>query len=271
MLSSRSRFDRPGLLTSGSGFLMTITRPEAAHESGMLHQLHVPIAAQPDLLTCGPTCLHAIYQYFGDTISLEQVIEEIHMLEAGGTLDVFLANHALRRGYRAKILTYNLQIFDPTWFGASAEAMKSRLERQAEVKADAKLRYATAGYLEFLELGGRVEFEILTASLIRRYLRRGKPLLTGLNATYLYGSMREEPNTMIEDDIHGEPVGHFVVLSGYNRQTREVQVADPYRANPYSETGSYSVDMRRLIGAVLLGVLTYDANLLLIQPARSHV
>src|SRR5690606_816276 len=108
------------------------------------------------------------------------------------------------------------------------------------------------------------------AGLIRRYLRKGQPILTGLNATYLYGSMREEPRTMMDDDVRGEPVGHFVVLSGYNRQSREVQIVDPYRANPYDPTGVYCVDMRRLIGAVLLGVLTYDANLLIIRPRTDH-
>jgi hypothetical protein len=232
----------------------------------MSRQLQISMAAQPDVLTCGPTCLHAIYRYFGDDIGLGQVIDEIHMLEEGGTLDVFLANHALKRGYRATIVTYNLQMFDPTWFGSSPEALASRLVRQAEVKSDSRLHYATAGYLEFLQLGGRVDFEVLTSSLIRRHLRKGHPILTGLNATYLYGNMREEPRTMVDDDIRGEPVGHFVVLSGYNRETREVRIADPYRANPFDETGNYSVDMRRLIGAVLLGVLTYDANLLIIRP-----
>jgi len=36
----------------------------------------------------------------------------------GGTLAVNLANHALRRGYRALIVTYNLTVFDPSWFRA---------------------------------------------------------------------------------------------------------------------------------------------------------
>lgn len=75
---------------------------------------------------------------------------------------------------------------------------------------------------------------------------------------------------MRDDDIKGEPVGHFVVLSGYNKETREVQISDPYRANPYAATGLYSVDIRRLIGAVLLGIVTYDANLLIIRPGRAH-
>lgn len=230
----------------------------------MIRDLKVSIAAQPDDQTCGPTCLQAIYDFYGDPISLEQVIEETSMLRGGGTLDVYLANHALRRGYDATILTYNLQLFDPTWFGHDRATLAEKLTQQAAVKADPRLQFATRGYLEFLELGGDVRFEILTPSLIRRYLRHQTPILTGLNATYLYGTMREEPESQKDDDIAGHVVGHFVVLSGFHRQTREVLVSDPYRSNPYDTSGVYRVDMRRLIGAVLLGIITYDANLLVI-------
>jgi len=217
-------------------------------------------------MTCGPTCLHAIYAYWDDPIGLDRLLAEVRMLPAGGTLDVFLANHALARGYEVTIFTYNLHVFDPSWFPADAAGLAERLRRQLEVKHDHRLQAATPGYLRFLELGGRVCYEDLTTSLIRRYLKKGVPIMTGLSATYLYRSAREIPDTMATDDIRGEPSGHFVVLSGYEKRTRQVRVADPYRANPYSADGYYPVDIRRLIGAVFLGIATYDANLLVIRP-----
>ena len=61
-------------------------------------KLPFAILPQPTITTCGPTCLHSIYRYFNDSISLKQVISEVSMLEEGGTLAVFLANHALKRG-----------------------------------------------------------------------------------------------------------------------------------------------------------------------------
>lgn len=54
-------------------------------------KLPFSILAQPTVTTCGPTCLHSIYRYFGDSISLKQVVAEVTMLEEGGTLAVFLA------------------------------------------------------------------------------------------------------------------------------------------------------------------------------------
>jgi hypothetical protein len=238
------------------------------HGALMRQRLRFQIAAQPDEVTCGPTCLHGIYRYYGDELPLAEVVSGVAMLGGGGTLDVFLANHALERGYRVTLFTYNLQLFDPSWALLPVPDVAERLRSQAEAKSDPKLKVATAGYLRFLELGGKLRHEDLRPALIRRFLGRGIPVLAGLSATYLYQSRRELPATNVPDDVRGEPVGHFVVLSGYNRTTRLVDVADPYRWNPLSGEHYYSVDLHRLVGAVLLGSLSYDANLMVIEVPR---
>jgi hypothetical protein len=230
--------------------------------------LALTIEAQPDTTTCGPTCLHAVYRYFGDTIDLETVIEEIQRLDDGGTLDVFLANHALARGYRATIHSWNLEVFDPTWFDTPGMDLAAKLEAQEKSKRRAKLSIATAGYLEFLAAGGQVRFDDLNRALLRRLLARGLPVLTGLSATYLYRSMREWGPNDEDDDIRGEPVGHFVVLSGYERASRMIMVADPMHPNPRGGQ-IYAVHIDRVIAAILLGALTYDANLLVIRLCAS--
>ena len=40
-------------------------------------ELRLPLETlpQPDETTCGPTCLHAVYRYWGETEPLAQVIE----------------------------------------------------------------------------------------------------------------------------------------------------------------------------------------------------
>lgn len=235
-------------------------------------ELHVPLQPQPDDTTCGPTCLHAIYQFHGDDVSLEQVLAETRRLDTGGTLDVFLANHALRRGYEAIIYTYNLNVFDPTWFADPATNIAQRLIAQAEFKKDRKLKAATRGYVEFLALGGELRFEDLTPGLLRRLLRQRLPILTGLSSTYLYRDAREFGEHDDPDDVRGEPAGHFVLLAGYHREQRSVLVADPMHPNPVASSQRYEVSIDRLICSILLGILTYDANLLVIRPApeRRH-
>lgn len=231
----------------------------------------IDILPQPDETTCGPTCLHALYRYFNDELPLEQVIEEIQRLDHGGTLAVFLACHALRRGYRAKIYTYNLQMFDLSWFNPVVDDLEVRLRRQMKFRKKPSIDLATKGYLEFLDLGGKLEFEELTSSLIRRYLKRGIPILTGLSATYLYQSAREYGPDSVYDDIRGKPSGHFVILGDYEPQTRSVQIIDPMHPNPMAQSHYYEINIDRVIGAILLGILTHDANLLIIESANKPV
>jgi hypothetical protein len=220
-------------------------------------------------VTCGPACLHGIYRHYGDDVPLASVIADIQTLDDGGTLDVFLANHALRRGYDVTIATYNLEIFDPTWFELTSDEFRARLAAQAKVKPWPRLQAATRGYDEFLRLGGKLTLRDLEPSLLRRLLKHGTPVITGLSSTYLYRAVRDVPETNAADDVRGEPAGHFVVLTGYRRDTREILIADPLKANPLVGSRYYAVRVQRLIGAILLGIMTYDANLLVIEPRRA--
>jgi hypothetical protein len=232
----------------------------------MESHLNVEILTQPDDVTCGPTCLHAVYRYFGDDVGLDEVIASTRRLESGGTLAVLLACAALRRGYLATIYTYNLHVFDPSWFVKLSD-VREKLVQQAEHKQGERLSVATEAYVEFLALGGRLRFEDLTSSLIRRYLKRNVPILTGLSATYLYRSPREVGGSKMEfDDVRGSPQGHFVVLCGYNKDERLVRVADPWGLAGEPRSSSYWVSMDRLTNSILLGVITYDANLLILEP-----
>ncbi|MGL4465208.1 MAG: hypothetical protein ACRC1K_23885 [Planctomycetia bacterium] len=242
----------------------------------MKMRLHVEMLNQPDDFTCGPTCLDAIYRYYGDELPLMQVVAEVPQLETGGTLAVFLACHALRRGYRAVIYTYNLQVFDPTWFDDQDspgfnERLADRLRAQRSAKTSKRLAVATEGYLEFLSRGGVVRFQDLSVDLLRKYLRRETPILTGLSATYLYHMAREFGPLCTPDDVRGEPAGHFVVLCGVDEVGGSVAVADPYPDRPAVSSNYYSVGLERAMGAILLGIMTHDANLLVIEPVAAAV
>lgn len=231
-------------------------------------ELNFSINCQPDDITCGPTCLHAIYQFYRDTVQLEAVIREVPMLKDGGTLGVMLANHALQRGYKCSIYTYNLMIYDPTWFLPGVD-IKARLAARAAVTANPKQKMAIGQYIQFIDNGGKLYFKDLTRSLLRHFLRRRIPILTGVNSTYLYHSMRVYGPTMADDDIRGDVVGHFVVLCGYQQEDKTVLVADPYLGNPYSKDRIYVESLDRVISSILLGVMTYDANFIIIEPPEA--
>jgi len=253
---------------------------EISHSSSVQEILPLHILAQPNDEACGPTCLHAVYRYWGDDVSLEEVVDStnsLNVLGVGrGTLAVMLGVHALSRGYQATLYTFNLKVFDPTWFDEDGAAEhgylseKLRLQSMARSAEEVRFLVATDSYLEFLRLGGKIRFRDLTSRLISGHIRRGVPVLTGLSATYLYRCAREFGPNDDYDDIRGEPSGHFVVLHGYKPRGRMVAVADPLEGNPGFESQQYTVPMARLVPAIMLGVLTYDANLLVIEPAKGR-
>ncbi|MGP1347966.1 MAG: hypothetical protein ACTS3F_15025 [Phycisphaerales bacterium] len=247
-----------------------------------VHILDLGIHSQPNDETCGPTCLHAVYRYWGDDIELDEVVRTVRSLnDAGvgrGTLAVNLGEHALRRGYRASITTFNVNLFDPTWFrggkrAGDPELLSEKLRQQAAFKGagNPKFRAATEAYLEFIALGGEVRFEDATSRLIVGHLRHGRPILTGVSSTFLYQSCREFGPNDDDDDIRGEPAGHFVILHGYDPVRRVCYIADPLENNPGFARRNYTVPMARLIASIMLGIITYDANMLVLEPlGREH-
>ena len=144
-----------------------------------------------------------------------------------------------------------------------------------------RLVEATAAYLEFLKLGGCIRMRPLNETLVMETLEAGRPILCGVSATYLYSESRERPRLAEErdparpleraiyDDVGGHPAGHFVIVHGYDRSTGTVVIADPLHPNPLSQRQTYTAPFSQLAASILLGILTYDANLLVIEPKGS--
>jgi hypothetical protein len=229
-------------------------------------KINFDIQRQPDDSTCGPTCLQGVYSYFGLSFDIHKVIDRVKSLEGGGTLGVFLAIDALEHDFDVTIYNYNLAIFDPTWQWLPSRELVNKLRLQQKQKKGKKLNLASDAYCEFLEKGGKLRFDVLTTDLLTELLSGCLPVITGLSCTYLYNTSRERAlsnSKVIADDTGGFSTGHFVVLMA--SIDSEITIADPYYPNPLSDTGIYSVDSHRVILSIMLGVLTYDANLIVIR------
>jgi hypothetical protein len=242
----------------------------SADESSVARELRVQHFAQPDDVTCGPASLRKVYDFYGVETPFEDVLQSIERNEDGGTLAVFLGMAALRRGFRARIYSYDLQIFDPTWHELSRDGLIAKVRQRLPHLVDAKRKGAAVAYVRYLEMGGELAFDDLTPSLLRQIIDRGHPVLAGLSATYLYGFARErwdaDAGRLVDDDVAGEPTGHFIVIAGYDQWGRRLTVLDPSRHVPASPDGRVSVGADRLINAILLGDATYDAVLLEVWP-----
>jgi hypothetical protein len=241
-----------------------------AHVARVAHELAVRRIVQPDDVTCGPTCLRKVYDFYGLSVDLAEITAALERNEDGGTLAVFLGIAALKRGFNARIYSYDLRIFDPTWASLSSEDLTEKIFERFPSLSNPKRLRAAGAYIRFLEMGGRLSFDELTHQLVKSIIDRGHPLLAGLSATYLYRSARErwdpERQLLVEDDVRGEPIGHFVVICGYDQWGRKLTVVDPHEHAPITENGRILVDSQRLINAILLGDLTHDAVLLEVWP-----
>lgn len=239
--------------------------------------INIKIQTQPDDESCGPTSLHAVYNFYNYHLPLADVVNTIERSPSGGTLSTMLGKHALMHGFDTTLYVYNLNLFDPTWFHhgeAENDFLINKLQQQLDhKKEDCYLLIESQALLDYLALGGKISFHPLRAELIKDIFKENIPIITGLSATYLYKSAREyytSEGKSIYDDIRGTPCGHFVILCGYDEHHRHVVVADPHKENPFSHDNYYKVSINRLINAIMLGVLTYDANLLVIKRRESN-
>jgi hypothetical protein len=226
--------------------------------------LSVPRFEQPDDVTCGPTCLMQVLRFYEDPTPFERICELTPRNPDGGTLAVNLALAARAMGYAARVHSANLRIFDPTWDGLDPAALGDKLRQRAAAVSKPKLQAACLAYARLIEEGGQVVFPDFTPRLLLDILERGHPVLCGLNATYLYRQARLRPDDNVEDDVAGDSLGHFVVICGH--EEGRFWVRDPAQQVPFSPDGRYDVQARRLLNAILLGIVSYDAVLLEVWP-----
>jgi hypothetical protein len=238
----------------------------------------INMSPQPDDETCGQTCLQAVYRYYDDEVALAQLVKTVIQVKTGGTIAANLALHALKRNYATTTYTYNLNLFDPTWFdevtGESDNAyLLDKIIKQKKYFKSRRDIEASDAYIKMLKSGGKVCYRDLSYDFLETLFAQKKPIITGLSATYLYRTARErmnKQNKSVYDDIRGDPCGHFVVLSGFEKNKRKVIVADPLHSNPISQNNHYVVERTRLVNSIMLGVLTYDSNLLVISPKEQR-
>lgn len=228
--------------------------------------LDVQRFSQPDAVTCGPTCLAKVYRYYGFEKALDDIIAETPRNPDGGTLAVNLGISALKNGFRPSIYPFGVQIFDPTWKRLNHRDLIKKLEARYRSVTGKRQRRSVGAYVAYLNLGGRIVFRDPAKQLFVDVLRRGHPILTGVSATVLYGTPREHEDRY--DDIRGEPTGHFVVIAGYHPAQNKFVVVDPFENLPFTKSGKYRVDAERLIAAILLGDVTYDAVALVLGRRR---
>ena len=60
------------------------------------------------------------------------------------------------------------------------------------------------------------------------------------------------------------------MICGFEGGGARFTVSDPFKGLPMTADGTYDVDRRRLLNAILLGDVTYDGVLLVIAPGDAE-
>lgn len=230
--------------------------------------MSIKIHSQPDDISCGATCLHAIYQHYGINLDLNKLIKKIGNIKGGGTLAALLGINALKQGCKSTIYTWNFTVFDCSWKNLSTRDLQRKLSKHAKHTKNRKSLHTIEASLKFLKLGGEIKFELLDTDFLRSILTPAQPIITGLCSTYLYDCPRETfSNKGIAkyDDIKGELTGHFIIADNIDSKDR-VSISDPFGANPLSKDNYYHVSAQKFINAINLAIISHDANMLLISP-----
>ncbi|MGZ5142473.1 MAG: hypothetical protein ACXWCP_02780, partial [Burkholderiales bacterium] len=90
-MGAHIHFDRPGSPRLHDMPVTVPRLPRAKLSKAGEFRLPIQTLPQPDETTCGPTCLHAVYSYWGEHEPLDQVIARNYRMQHGGTFAVFLA------------------------------------------------------------------------------------------------------------------------------------------------------------------------------------
>ena len=225
--------------------------------------LSVPQFNQTKPYSCIPACLQAVFRYYGESITQEEIMEISENPELGIAL-VEAGIFSLEHNYKPLIVTNNIDIFDPTWCRLDSSKLKLNLKKRAEFVDDLS-RFMIDKYIHFLNLGGEINFETISPILIKKYLSTSTPIIIELASTFLYKLAKSSHPGGFDDAVRGQIEGHGVVVAGFNKQDEFLIIDSNSKKGP-SKTGVYWVNSAELIMSF---AFLEGKSLLLLQKSSS--
>jgi hypothetical protein len=225
--------------------------------------LSVPQFNQIKPYSCIPACSQSVFGYYGESIVQKEIMEVSENPKLGIAL-VEAGIFSLKRNYKPLIITNNINIFDPTWFKLDSSKLKLNLNERAKFVDDLN-QFMIDKYIQFLNLGGEINFETISPALFKKYLSMKVPIIMELASTFLYKLAKSSHPGGFDDAIRGQIEGHGVVMAGFNKKD-EFLIIDPNLKKSPSKTGVYWVDSKELMMSF---ALLEGKSLLLLQKSDS--
>lgn len=199
-----------------------------------MNNLNIDIREQKEN-ECLPACLRAVFSYFKVDVSEEEIIETI----SKGSFkfydwDFNAGKMAIEKGLKTEVYTNVSQIFDPSWVNLSSNALIGKIEEELKFfkfrnenfekdpdlmtfmcpnkEVAERLVKEAEAIIEFLKLGGVVNFDTISKELIEQKLKANVPVIISHNPTLLHRMKRFSNGEF--NDIEGSSWGHAAIISG---------------------------------------------------------
>lgn len=222
-------------------------------------KLDVPRYRQPKD-ECEPTCLKMVLESLDKKrkFDLKKIIKDTESELKYMDWDYKIGTAALKRGFKAKIITFSNDLFDPTWAKLSKKKIIEKLKKRLKFVLKYDKRDINEGYIwwwyesslkaaiDFLEKGGEVKLKPISKELIKNYIKKNIPVITPLNGSVFYNHKRVYRGRY--NDIKGEYFGHCVVISGF--KNNKFIITDPEKISNKTK-GIIEIDSNTLTNAII--------------------
>jgi len=121
-------------------------------------KLRIPYFKQRKM-TCGPSCLQQVLSYYGKEITLDEILKEVKMSKYG-TWTEYLGIYAIKHGFKAKLIYYNVYYINPSWFKLSKNKLIKKLQIVLKYEKDKIKKDGIVSLLDYLEANGKIIFQI---------------------------------------------------------------------------------------------------------------
>ncbi|MCD6476840.1 MAG: C39 family peptidase [Candidatus Aenigmarchaeota archaeon] len=230
----------------------------------MVVRLNVPRYRQ-GYMECGPICLKQVMEYFDNVkYEVKSIIKETKSKYMNNDWIFLLAIAAMKRGFKAKVITLSTEIFDPSWSELDNKKLVKKFKKRLEyLKSKKNKDYYIRAFniaplekaIEFIEKGGNLVFSPIYEELIEYFIKNKIPVIVTVNENIFYGIKRLYNEEY--DDIRGNANGHMVVISGFDK--KNFIITDPERLSDRKK-GIIKRNKKFMLNCIL----TFSPNLLII-------
>jgi hypothetical protein len=153
--------------------------------------------------SCGVACLRSIFNYYGNTLSEEDIWKknEFYSTSQGGILNPILSLGitALKFGFNVEYIGYNPIILNKD----NKKTLEKSLKDKSKNYFDFGKYYVDIA-LKFLKLGGKITIDKLNIDKIKKIIDQNKFALVEIKPAFIYNNSSLNMN-------------HKVIIIGYNK------------------------------------------------------